>query len=181
MIDLPQRLQQMAADVYALEQSCETEGSNRTRELLQTVLDFHRAGLAHLLDLIHREGEVGCKIVEKVAQDALVGNLLLLHGLHPTDVETRTTEALERVRPFLHSQGAEVELMAIADDAVRLQLHQDGNGYPASLPMLRAAIEEAIATAAPDVRRIEFIDRSYPQTYRVSLPVLPSSVWSGAK
>ena len=34
-------------------------------------------------------------------RDELVQSLLLLHGLHPVDVETRVLEALEKTRPYL--------------------------------------------------------------------------------
>jgi Fe-S cluster biogenesis protein NfuA len=169
--NLPQRLHQLAADVKDLDH---TETSGRTRDLLQTVLDFHRAGLAQLVDLIRREGDAGRQILDNAAQDGLVANLLLLHGLHPTDLEARTCQALDQVRPFLHSQGSQVDLVAVADDAVRLRIHRSGAGYPASEHMLRAAIEEAIAATAPDVRLVEFVEFDAASTaLRLSLPVLP--------
>jgi hypothetical protein len=146
----------------------------RARFLVQTVLDLHEAALAQLVYLIRQEGDAGRAFLEKVSRDGLVSNLLLLHGLHPSDLETRTQEALLGLQPFLLSQGAEVELIAIADDAVRLCLHQNGSGYPA-LGLLRAAIEETIATAAPEVRLIEFVEQGTarnPTTSRVPLPIL---------
>jgi hypothetical protein len=68
-----------------------------------------------------------------------------------------------------------VELIAVADDAVRLCLHRSGSGYPASQGTLRAAVEEAVGTAAPDVRLIEFVEpeaAGNARTSRVPLPVL---------
>lgn len=170
---LPQRLQRLAADVQALNTESEPRAADRTRDIVQTVLDLHRAALAQLLDLIRREGDAGRRILENATQDGLVANLLLLHGVHPTDLEARTCQALDQVRPFLHSQGAEVTLVAIAEDAVRLRLDRRDTGYPASLEMLQAAIEEAIAARAPDVRLVEFIDSNGNNaTSRLSLPVL---------
>jgi Fe-S cluster biogenesis protein NfuA len=147
----------------------------RASALVQTVLDFHGAALARLLELLRQEGDAGLAVVEKASRDGLVRNLLLLHGLHPADLETRTREALARLEPFLRSQGAEVELVAIADDAVRLCLQQKGSGYPASEQTLRAAIEEAIGADAPDVGLVEFVESGAAggaATTRVSLPVL---------
>jgi Fe-S cluster biogenesis protein NfuA len=129
-----------------------------------------------LLELLRQEGDAGRAVLETVSRDGLVRNLLLLHGLHPTDLETRVREALARLEPFLRSQGADVELVAIADDAVRLCLHQNGSGYPASVQTLRAAIEEAVGADAPDVRLVEFVDQEgaagSAATSRVPLPVL---------
>ena len=168
---LPQRLRQLVDQIQQLEPGERA----RARALVQTVLDFHGAALAQLLQLLGQEGDAGRALLEKVTRDGLVRNLLLLHGLHPADLETRTQEALARLQPFLRSQGTEVELIAVADDAVRLCLHQDGSGYPASVQTLRAAVEEAIGADAPDVRLIEFVEPGAAvnaASSRVPLPVL---------
>jgi Fe-S cluster biogenesis protein NfuA len=168
---LPQRLRQLVDQVEELAPAERARAS----DLVQTVLDFHGAALARLMELLRQEGDAGLAVVEKASRDGLVRNLLLLHGLHPADLETRTREALVRLEPFLHSQGAEVELVAVADDAVRLCLRQNGSGYPASKQTLRAAIEEAIGADAPDVRLVEFVESGAAgnaATARVPLPVL---------
>jgi Fe-S cluster biogenesis protein NfuA len=171
---LPQRLRQLVDQIQQLEPGERA----RAGALVQTVLDFHGAALARLLELLRQEGDAGHAVVEKVSRDGLVRNLLLLHGLHPADLETRTREALARVQPFLRSQGAEVELVAIADDAVRLCVRRNGSGYPASLATLRAAIEEAVGSAAPDARLIEFVEpgaAGNATASRVPLPVVARS------
>jgi hypothetical protein len=168
---LPRRLQQLLDHIKHFDPGERA----RARVLVQTVLDFHGAALGRLLELLCQEGDAGRALLEKVSRDGLVSNLLLLHSLHPSDLETRTQEALARLQPFLLSQGAEVELIAIADDAVRLCLYQNGFGYPASLGILRAAIEEAIGTAAPEMRLIEFVEPEAAHnvtTSRVPLPIV---------
>jgi Fe-S cluster biogenesis protein NfuA len=170
-LSLPQRLRQLVDQIQQLEPGERT----RAGALVQAVLDLHGAALARLLELLGQEGEAGCALLEKVARDGLVGNLLLLHGLHPADLETRIGEALVRLQPFLQSQGAEVELVAVADDSVRLCIHQNGSGYPASLVTIRAAIEEAVGVAAPDVRLVEFVEPGPARSAvssRVPLPLL---------
>jgi len=168
---LPQRLRQL---VDQIEELAPAERA-RASALVQTVLDFHGAALARLLELLRQEGDGGHAVLEKASRDGLVRNLLLLHGLHPADLETRTREALARLQPLLRSQGAEVELVAIADDAVRLCLRQNGSGYPASVQTLRAAIEEAVGADAPDVRLVEFVEpgaAGNAVASRLPLPVL---------
>jgi Fe-S cluster biogenesis protein NfuA len=167
---LPQRLRQL---VDQLQELAPAE-RDRARVLVQTVLDLHGAALARLLELLRQEA--GRHVLDMVCCDGLVRNLFLLHGLHPADVETRTREALARLEPLLRSQGAEVELIAVADDAVRLCLHQHGSGYPASVQTLRAAIEEAVGAEAPDVRLVEFVEPAAADnvaTSRFSLPLVP--------
>jgi Fe-S cluster biogenesis protein NfuA len=171
---LPQRLRQLVDELQDLAPAERA----RAGALVQTILDFHGAALAQLLQLLRQEGPAGREVIEKAARDGLVGNLLLLHGLHPVDLETRTREALAQLEPFLRSQGAEVELVAVADDAVRLCLHRNGSGYLVSMQTLRAAIEEAIGTAAPDVRLVEFVEPGAADnaaTTRVPLTVLTRS------
>jgi Fe-S cluster biogenesis protein NfuA len=89
------------------------------------------------------------------AADELLSHLLLVHDLHPVDVETRVTRALEEVRPYLESHGGDVELLEIADGVVRLRLQGTCNGCPSSSATLRHAIEEAIERAAPEVVAVE--------------------------
>jgi Fe-S cluster biogenesis protein NfuA len=172
--NLPQRLRQLVDQIQQLEPAERA----RARALVQTVLDFHGAALAQLLELLRQADDAGRALLEKMSQDGLVRSLLLLHGLHPADLETRTREALTRLQPLLLSQGAEVELMAVADEAVRLCLRQNGSGYPVSLVTLRAAVEEAIAVAAPDARLVEFVEpgaAGNARTSRVPLPLLARS------
>ncbi len=166
---LPQRLLSLERRIRELEEGAEPAERQRLCELLQTVLEWHGSALARLLELIARAGEPGQQILHLAGEDELIRSLLLLHGMHGQDVESRVVGALKQVRPFLHSQGADVELTAIADDAVRLHLWQTEGKYPATMQTLRAAVEEAICTAAPDVEQIEFVEAT---PSRHPLPVL---------
>jgi Fe-S cluster biogenesis protein NfuA len=168
---LPQRLQQLERRVWELETGADPGERDRARKLVETVLELHATALARLLELIARAGEPGKRILDEAARDELVRSVLVLHGLHAQDLESRVTQALAQVRPFLHSQGADVELTAIAEDAVRLRLLQGDGGFPASRQTLQAAIEEAICAMAPDVCQVEFVD----EAARLSLPLLNSN------
>ena len=89
------------------------------------------------------------------AEDDLLSHLLLVHDLHPVDVETRVRRALEDVRPYLGSHGGDVELLDVSGGVAHLRLGGTCNGCPSSTVTLRNAIEEAIMRAAPDLERIE--------------------------
>jgi Fe-S cluster biogenesis protein NfuA len=165
---LLQRLQHLERRLRELEQGAESGERDRARELVETVMELHGSALARLLEIIARAGEPGKEIIDDAARDELVRSVLVLHGLHGQDLESRVVQALAQVRPFLHSQGADVELTAIAEDAVQLRLLEREGGFPASKQTLRAAIEEAICTMAPDVCQVEFVDESV----RLPLPLL---------
>ena len=79
---------------------------------------------------------------------------LVLHGLHPLNVETRIARALDRVRPYLGSHGGDVKLLV---NGGRSSLAPEGSchGCPSSTVTMKLAIEKAIEEAAPEVMRIE--------------------------
>jgi Fe-S cluster biogenesis protein NfuA len=122
-------------------------------EAVQGLLELYGEGLARILASAAR---AGCDaLIGSLAADDLVSHLLLLHGLHPLDVETRVRRALEDVRPYLKSHGGNVELLGVADGVARLRFRGSCSGCPSSAMTLKRAVEEAINQAAPDLDGIE--------------------------
>jgi Fe-S cluster biogenesis protein NfuA len=124
-------------------------------ELMQSLMDFHGAGLDRLMEIVSEAGEAGYRIFDEFARDELVASLLLLYGLHPVPLEQRVMQALDKVRPYLDSHGGNVELLGIEAGVVRLRLQGSCKTCPSSSMTLKLAIEEAIYQAAPDVAAIE--------------------------
>ncbi|MBV8857500.1 MAG: NifU family protein [Acidobacteria bacterium] len=124
-------------------------------ELMQALMEFNGAGLDRLMEIVSETGEAGDRIFDEFARDELVSNLLLLYGLHPVPVETRVTQALEKVRPYLDSHGGSVELLGVEAGVVRLRLQGSCKTCPSSSATLKLAIEEAIYREAPDVSAVE--------------------------
>ena len=56
-------------------------------------------------------GEAGRATLDQLTGDPLVEGLLLLHGLHPLDVDARIQRALDRVRPYLGSHAGGVRYL----------------------------------------------------------------------
>jgi Fe-S cluster biogenesis protein NfuA len=133
----------------------EAEGQAHSRALVQAVLDLHAAGLERLLDHLRSAGEAGAEVLDACAHDDLVAGLLLLHGLHPLDLQTRVQQALEGVRPYLRSHGGNVELTGIRDGVVTLRLHGSCHSCPSSSVTMQQTIEEAIYGKAPEVAAVE--------------------------
>lgn len=63
-------------------------------------------------------------------------------------------QALDKVRPMLHSHGGNVELLSIDDGVVRLRLQGSCHGCPSSAMTLKNSIEEAIYEFAPDIAEL---------------------------
>ena len=122
----------------------------RVEELLHAVMSLYGAGLARLVETVPPD------VLRRLADDEVVGNLLVLHDLHPDDVDTRVQRALEQVRPYLGSHAGGVSLSGVdADGVVHLRLEGSCDGCPSSALTVKSAIEDAILVAAPDVVAVE--------------------------
>ncbi len=139
--------------VNKLERASDPELHTAALELVQSVMDLHGAALEHLLDIVSQSNE-GESVTGKFLKDDLVASLLLLHGLHPEEMETRVLRALDKVRPFLHSNGGDVELVSIADGVVKLRVQKEGGGCASTAATMKSAVEDAVTEVAPDAAQI---------------------------
>src|SRR5580700_1879867 len=149
------RAERIESLIQEVNEFTDQHASAITEELVQSLLDLYGEGLARILELIVQTGAPGYKLLEAFVKDDLVGSLLLLHDLHPVDIETRVVQALEEVRPYLKSHGGNVELVNVENGVARLRLEGSCHGCPASTMTLKLTIEEAIFKAAPDLMNLE--------------------------
>jgi NifU-like domain len=152
MIDenkLQQRMRRIGELVGHLD-SAETVASIRaqSKELLESVMDLHGEALDRVLQRLRTGGAAGEQVLNSLAEDPVVASVLLLYGLHPQDFETRVRQALETVRPTMHSYGVHAELISVAAGAVRIRLHGADSAFTAKA--VRTALEEELYAAAPD-------------------------------
>ena len=122
-------------------------------DLVQSVIELHGTALQHMLDSFSRTRE-GEQALSDAINDDLVASMLLLHGLHPDDIETRIIRGIEKVRPYLKSHGGDVELISVRDGIARLRLHGSCGSCPSSSITLKSAVEAALFEAAPDIVEI---------------------------
>ncbi|CAA9407031.1 MAG: Uncharacterized NifU-like protein MSMEG_2718 [uncultured Propionibacteriaceae bacterium] len=128
----------------------------RSEELVRLVTDLYGAGLERMMNILHETQHLDAGLLAALARDELVGSLLLVHGLHPYDVQTRVEQALDSVRPYLGTHGGDVELLGVTEDGtVRLRLLGSCDGCPSSSVTLKLAVEGAIEAAAPEITVIE--------------------------
>ncbi len=128
----------------------------RAEDLVACVSQLYGAGLHRMLEILDDAGRLDTAVLDALSDDELVSGLLLVHDLHPYDVEVRVRRALESVRPYLGSHGGDVELLGIDDEGVvRLQLLGSCDGCPSSSVTLELAVEGAVRAAAPETTRIE--------------------------
>ena len=70
-------------------------------------------------------------------------------------VEARVLKALERVRPYLQSDGGDIDLVEVtADFTVKVKLKGACKGCPYSMQTLKAGVEQAIMQEVPEITRV---------------------------
>ena len=120
-------------------------------ELVRLLVGLYGDGLSHIVAALREQGEPGLAALHKLTDDPLVESLLLLHDLHPLDVDARIQRALDRVRPYLGSHAGGVQYLGVADGVARLRLEGSCHGCPSSTATVQLAITGAVQDAAPEV------------------------------
>ena len=128
--------------------------ADTAEELVRLLVGMYGDGLAAIMAALAEEGEAGRAIADRLTADPLVEGLLLLHGLHPLDVDARIQRALDRVRPYLGSHAGGVQYLGVSDGVARLRLEGSCHGCPSSTVTVRLAIEGAVQDAAPEVSQV---------------------------
>ncbi len=147
------RTQEVEELVKKLERAGDPELHATALELVQSVVDLHGAALERMMDVLLRSRGGEDALFEAI-KDELVSSMFLLHGLHPESVEIRVLRALDKVRPYLHSHGGDVELVSITDGTLTVRLQGTCGSCASSSLTMKSAVEEAVCEAAPDITRI---------------------------
>jgi hypothetical protein len=121
------------------------EAQPEAAPLVQLLMQLYGAGLSRIVDVIRAEGRPD--LLDRLAGDKLVASLLLLHGLHPVDPETRLRKALGRLERRFESQR--ILLADIRDGVAIIRVEHNGGGAPPA--SLAEMIEHTAMEAAPDL------------------------------
>jgi Fe-S cluster biogenesis protein NfuA/nitrite reductase/ring-hydroxylating ferredoxin subunit len=147
-----ERLQKLLAEVEALPYPGARE---LIQDCMESVLGFYGTGLKRILQVVSEDGPEGRKVFRDLIRDDVVKGLLLIHDLHPLNLEDRLLEALDKVRPYLKSHGGNVELISLENDVARLRLQGTCQSCASSSVTLELAIRHAIEQACPDLVHFE--------------------------
>ncbi len=70
-------------------------------------------------------------------------------------IRERVYQALERVRPYLQSDGGDITLIDVTDDlTVKVKLTGACHGCPFSMQTLKAGVEQAIMKEVPEIKKV---------------------------
>lgn len=74
-------------------------------------------------------------------------------------IKERVLQALEKVRPYLQSDGGDISLVEITDDnTVKVKLQGACHGCPYSLQTLKAGVEQVLLKEVPEISKVVSVD-----------------------
>jgi Fe-S cluster biogenesis protein NfuA len=149
--DFREDIQRIAGLVEEIESIADPAVRAATKNLVQSLMDLHGAALEKTLEVVAEAGEAGMTVIDRLGRDSLVSSVLILYGLHPEDIETRVARAVDRIRPQLRKQGCELELLGVADGAIRLRVETGSHTCGSTAKTVQATLEGAMYDAAPDL------------------------------
>lgn len=73
-------------------------------------------------------------------------------------LEEKVNAAIEQLRPYLHSDGGDMELVEITDEnVVRVKLIGACKTCNMSAMTLKAGLEEVLKTSLPEIKKVEAV------------------------
>jgi hypothetical protein len=155
--EFQQRMQRVEALVRELERAPDPRLRADAQELVRALMDLHEAGLSKVLATIRESDDSGNALIDRLADDELVSSVLLLHGLHPVDLETRVGRAIEGLNAVLHKSSAHVEVVQIQNGVIHVRLSSTAapGTCGSSVAGARQRVEDAVYQAAPDLAGLE--------------------------
>ncbi len=139
--------------VEQLENHPDTDVREKALELVQIILKLYGEGVRRMIATLESEPRRD-QILARMLSDEVIRAILLIHGLMPVNLYDRVAAQLSELRPYLVSQGCDVELLGIDGAHARLRLIRSGKGAP-PIAVLKAEIEKALSEATPDLAGIE--------------------------
>ena len=149
--DFQQQVQRIGERVHELESIADPAVRSSAKELVQLLMEMHGTALERMLEIIFQSSDGGTRVIDELGQDPLVSSLLVLYGLHPEELQTRVERKLAEVRSRLYKMGAEATLLGVNGTEVRVRVSIEGRACGSTSQNVKAAVEEAIYEAAPDL------------------------------
>ena len=129
-------------------------------EAVALLTEVYGEALARVMD---RADE---RLAERLAEDELLGHLLVLHEIHPEPAERRAARAVERLRPAVQERGGAVEWGGVEGRVARVRLTTGGGGCGSGCggggDEVTDAVRAAVLAAAPELTAVEPLTETAP-------------------
>ncbi len=148
--EIQQRIGRIEELVQKIESTADPALRATAKELVQSVMDLHGAGIERILEILSKAGEAGTSILNTLGRDELVSSLLVLYDLHPDDFETRVNRGIEKARKLLARRSANLHVVTIGEGTIHLQIETTGHSCGSTAHELEVIAREALFETAPD-------------------------------
>jgi hypothetical protein len=138
----------------------------RIEELVRLLTELYGAGLARVVELAANDSQ----LLERMAADSLIGSLLVLHDLHPEDLEQRIVRALNSLDGTLGKASAQAHVAHLDADSRQVQVTVTvaGGGCGSTADAVRQTVADVLTDAVPDA---DVVVRVESEPAPVSTPV----------
>ena len=147
----------------------------RIEELVRLLTELYGAGMGRTVELLGDDPG----FLRRLADDDLVGNLLVLHDLHPDDLTTRAARAVEAMAPSVRKGGAEISVASVEPGAVTVTVKSSSAGCGSTAGALGDTVANALSTALPDVDSVDVKVQTVPEPTPIHLGRKPASAGTG--
>lgn len=137
--------------VEELEGHPDEQVRDKVFELLDLMEAYHREGVTRLAMAVPPEA------LEAAHEDPMVSHLLeayLGHEASDDEPDEVVEDALEEIRPYVHSHGGEMEVLSVDDGVVTLKLMGSCDGCPSSSATLTQGVESILKDRWPGFREL---------------------------
>ena len=152
---LRERVQRIADLVRRLDTATDAAVRVQVQQLLQAVMDLHGEAFERILERLRSTGVAGEALLDSMVADPVVASVLVLHGVHPVEFETRVRTAIEKAQSALRLHGAIAELGGARDGDVKIRIR--GVSDAATARSVKSLLEEELYAAAPDAVSVDFL------------------------
>ncbi|MEV6115315.1 NifU family protein [Streptomyces sp. NPDC052109] len=123
-------------------------------EAVRLLTEVYGEALARVLD------DADERQWERLADDELLGHLLVLHGIHPESPERRAARAVEKLRPAVRERGGDLEWAGVDGQVARVRLTSGGgcgSGCGGGSSDVTEAVRAAVLAVAPELTSVETV------------------------
>jgi len=154
--------EQLDAALQAIAAQDDPMARARAREAIDLLLTIQGAAFERMLALAGDAALGGPALVSRIADDPVLGPLLVIHGIHPHDPQTRVARTLDRVRPRMAASGCRASLVSVDHGIARVQVQGRAKLGAESGAALARWLETALLEAAPELSAIAIDDAEPP-------------------